>query len=158
MKILYHCFGGTHSSVLAAALHLRLLDPRRRPSDSELKTLPFFDKRAGSDYGRIAFYGRDEQGREIWILGRLGYARVTEGVFSSLLHALIENGRQLLVDTTPILNWQMRVGGYLSRRARWKRIGFFLIAQGTRKAYPRLVQLVKQAEEEIDRIEGLTVR
>ncbi len=90
-------------------------------------------------------------------MGRQGYARVAEDVFKSLFHALIEDGRQLLVDTTPILNWQMRIGGYLSRRARWKHIGFFLIARGTRKAYPRLVQLVKQAKEEIKRIEGHTV-
>jgi len=36
MKIIYHCFGGSHSSVLAAALHLGIIDKNKVPGMSEV--------------------------------------------------------------------------------------------------------------------------
>ena len=44
MKIIYHCFGGSHSSVSAAALHLGLLDRQRTPTEEELVRIPYYDK------------------------------------------------------------------------------------------------------------------
>ncbi|HEX3010797.1 MAG TPA: DUF3189 family protein, partial [Syntrophomonadaceae bacterium] len=39
MKIIYHCFGGSHSSVTAAAIHLGLIEKHRPPSMEELMSL-----------------------------------------------------------------------------------------------------------------------
>ena len=44
MKIIYHCYGGSHSSVIAAALHLGLLAKDRIPNETELMAIPYFDK------------------------------------------------------------------------------------------------------------------
>lgn len=72
MKVIYHCYGGSHSSVVAAALHLKWLDPTRLPDPLDLIHLPYFDKTQDSDFGRIHYMGTDESGHDIYILGKKG--------------------------------------------------------------------------------------
>jgi xylulokinase len=49
MKIIYHCYGGSHSSVLAAAIHTGRLNPERLPTGEELMALPYFTQ-SGTPY------------------------------------------------------------------------------------------------------------
>ena len=44
MIIIYRCYGGTHSSVMAASIHLELLPGDRKPAGKELLALPYFDR------------------------------------------------------------------------------------------------------------------
>ena len=57
MKIIYNCYGGAHSSVTAAAIHLQMLPETRKPSAAELLNLPYYDAQVGKDHGRIRFLG-----------------------------------------------------------------------------------------------------
>jgi hypothetical protein len=41
LKIIYHCYGGSHSSVIAAALHLKWIDKDRLPSEEEMMAIPY---------------------------------------------------------------------------------------------------------------------
>ncbi|HCX78095.1 MAG TPA: hypothetical protein DG577_01645, partial [Firmicutes bacterium] len=41
--MIYHCYGGAHSSVTAAAVHVGLLARDKTPSRLELVSLPYFD-------------------------------------------------------------------------------------------------------------------
>jgi hypothetical protein len=41
MKIIYCCYGGSHSSVTAAAIHLDMLPLTRKPTSAELLSIPF---------------------------------------------------------------------------------------------------------------------
>ncbi|HWJ02080.1 MAG TPA: DUF3189 family protein, partial [Verrucomicrobiae bacterium] len=43
MKIIYNCYGGSHSSVTAAAIHLGLVDCGKVPCARELWKLPYYD-------------------------------------------------------------------------------------------------------------------
>lgn len=149
MNIIYHCYGGTHSSVLAAAVHTGLLDPKRAPSASDIVCLPFFDTRDGDDYGRLCAYGRDDRGHRVFILGRRGYSEAPEYVFRQLQQLYQPREAFKLVNSARTLNWQMRLGGYLSRRLRLKRLGLPLIVRGTRKALPRIAALVESIRGEV---------
>ena len=44
MIYIYNCYGGTHSSILAMAYHLELLDETREPTKDEILNLPNFNK------------------------------------------------------------------------------------------------------------------
>jgi hypothetical protein len=149
LKIVYHCYGGTHSSVLAAAVHTRRLVPDRVPSPDELLALPLYDKQDGKDYGRIAAYGRDEAGNEIFVLGRRSYVQAPEMVFCGLRSAFKVAEPVKLVDTATTLNWQMKVGGYLSRGLGLKAIGRLIVTWGSHLAYPRVVSLVETIRKEV---------
>lgn len=149
MKVVYHCYGGTHSSVLAAAVHVGLLSPEERPSPDRLLSLSFYDKRDGNDYGRIVRFGQDETGNEVFILGRRNYTKAPEMVFAGLQSAFGLKTPIKVVDTSITLNWQMKLGGYLSRGLGLKSIGRLVVTWGSRLAYPQVVSLVESTRKEV---------
>lgn len=149
MIVIYHCFGGTHSSVLAAAVHTGLLDPERPVSPSEITRLPYFDVRDGNDYGKLCAYGRDKKGHRVFVLGRRGHSEAPEYVFRQMQRLYNWKESYKLVNTARTLNWQMRLGGYFSRRLHLKRIGLPLIMRGAREALPRIAALVESINGEV---------
>lgn len=149
MKVIYHCYGGTHSSVLTAAVHTGLLASDEVPAPERLLSLPFYDKQDGTGCGRIRFFGLDEAGNEIFILGRRRYEQVPEMVFCGLQHTFGLETPLKLVNAATTLNWQMKVGGYLSRGLGLESIGRLLVTWGSRRAYPRAIDLVEATREEV---------
>lgn len=149
MIVIYHCYGGTHSSVLAAAVHIGLLDPQRPPTPSEITRLPYFDSRDWDDYGRLCEYGRDKQGNRVFILGRGWHAEAPECLFRQMQRIRGGSQRYKLVNSARTLNWQMKLGGYLSRRLHMKRLGLPLVVHGTRKTFPRIAALVESIHKEV---------
>ena len=143
MKIIYHCFGGSHSSVTAAALHLGLLNKYSLPTGEDLMKLPYYDKTSDADFGSIRYMGTDEFDHEVYVLGKksLGdrYSSILMGV-AQLLH---KQDQLLLVNCTGVLNWSMKLGGFTSRRMRLVSIGRPVVSWGTQQAYRRLVSLVE---------------
>ena len=69
MKVIYHCYGRAHSSVVAAHLHLGSLPMAGPVNIRQLLGLAEFDRADPSQWGIPHFMGRDEQGNEVYILG-----------------------------------------------------------------------------------------
>ncbi|MGQ9711192.1 MAG: DUF3189 family protein [Desulfotomaculales bacterium] len=142
LNIIYHCYGGTHSSVLAACIHLGILKDRVIPTGKELLALSGFDERDAADLGTIHFYGRDEAGNRIFVLGRNGCPAMPAFFYRVLAGALQTDVRCLMVDTASCLNLLTRLGGLISCRLGLKGIGRPLLILGARLAYPKLAALV----------------
>lgn len=147
MHIIYHCYGGAHSSVTAAGIHLGLLSEKTIPTPEELLALPFYDQTHQEDHGYLRFLGEDKHGNRIYVIGR----RALKNSFPRLARSLGEllglpAGEMLVVDTVPCVNWMMMLGGYTSRRWGWVNFGRPLVIKGTRKAFRKLVQLVRQVQ------------
>ncbi len=142
MKIIYHCFGGSHSSVTAAALHLGILNQNQIPTTEDLMKIPYYDKTNDSDFGSIRFMGTDELGNDIYVLGKKSLGNR----FSSILMGVAEIlGRQddlIVVNCMDIVNWSMKLGGFTSRRLGLVSLGRPVVSWGTRKAFGQLVNLV----------------
>lgn len=143
MKVIYHCFGGSHSSVLAAALHLGLIDKTRLPSMDDLLNLPIFDKTCDDDFGLIKLVGTDELGHEVYILGKKSfgdrYSKILEGT------ADILGMKQDLITINVIsrVNWLMRIGGFSSRQLGLIEVGRFFLLHGTRQAFFEIANIVE---------------
>lgn len=151
MKIIYHCFGGTHSSVTAAAIHLGLLPRDRLPTLRELLAIPFFDRRDGSAQGKLAFMGRDEWDNEIYVVGRQNRPQVLTEVFTGLAAAFdIPRESFSLVNVMDRVNIAMKIGGALSRRLGWVTLGRPLVAWGTRRAYPGLRAVALEVRQQLE--------
>ena len=143
MKIIYHCFGGTHSSVTAAAAHLGLLPDHRPPRAAELLALPFFDIKESNDHGNITIMGVDECGNEICFVGQRGKPQILENIVSGLAdHFEIPGDQYKLVNVMYKVNLSMKVGGTLSRRFKWITSGRPIVAWGTSRAYDQILRLV----------------
>lgn len=149
MVVIYTCYGGSHSSVAAAAIHTRLLHPDKRPSLRALMALEMFDRseRGASDaLGHIRFVGRDARGNEVFVLG-LGPHR--DVLLRAILEALAA-GRPsrdvLVVDTLHLVGTLARVGGTLSRGLGLIWPGRAIVAAGILRCYKRLSALVGEVE------------
>jgi len=151
MKIIYHCFGGSHSSVTAAAIHLGFLPTNRIPSFHELMALPHFDKTPGDVYGVIRFMGRTGEGDEVYVLGKKNLGNRMDRILIGLAELLGVKDRVVVVNTMRYVNLFMMVGGFLSRRLGLVSLGRPILVWGTRLAFPHLVRAVEEVKNEIRR-------
>ncbi|BAF59793.1 hypothetical membrane protein [Pelotomaculum thermopropionicum SI] len=152
MKVIYHCYGGAHSSVTAASIHLGLLPADRIPSQEMFWSIPLYDRQEPYQHGHIFFMGRDEMGNEVYVTARRGRAEILENIIAGLAGIFkIPQNSFLLVNVMHKVNLRMKFGGYLSRRWGLIRLGRPIVTWGTQAAYfevARLVQKVKCRLEE----------
>lgn len=150
MIIVYSCYGGAHSSRTAAAIHLGLLPVDRVPDARELLAVPGFDRVEDEGLGIAELAGVDEDGHTVYVLGRGPGAGTIERAFRSGFQAGGgDPGQLVFVNTLTTVNLLMRVGGFLSRRLGWVRVGRPLVVLGTRRAYPALVRLVRMTRRSL---------
>jgi hypothetical protein len=150
LKIIYNCFGGSHSSVTAAAIHLRILPGDKTPRDSELLSLPYFDAQVAPDHGRLRFVGIDEFGNEIYVAGKRNLGTGYEMIMRSFLRiAGINDQEVIFIDTMPYVNAWMVIGGFLSRQCGLNKVGRKIVLYGTRRAYYRFIILVGRVKQRL---------
>ncbi|HWQ74341.1 MAG TPA: DUF3189 family protein [Syntrophomonas sp.] len=143
MKVIYHCFGGSHSSVTVAALHLGLLPQDRLPTSQELMAIPYYDKTNDEDFGSIHYMGRDEKGNEIYILGKKRLGNRFSHVLEGIAEMLGKENEILTVNVLTKVNISMKLGGFTSRRIRMPFPGRSLVIRGTQHAFASLVNLAE---------------
>lgn len=145
MKIIYHCYGGTHSSVTAAGIHLGLLPRDRVPGPRELLDQSLFDRQKVDDLGRICRVGRDKMGNEIYVVGRRSRPNLLYNVTSGLSGLIgMDRDGLLLVDVSSYVNSSMKAGGFMSRRLGLVRLGRPIVTWGTLRNYEKLVAVVEE--------------
>ncbi|NLN22242.1 MAG: DUF3189 family protein [Syntrophomonadaceae bacterium] len=148
-KIIYHCYGGSHSSVITAGIYLGILPKNRVASKAELLDVPHFDQKETVIHGRLRFIGRDIKGNEVLVLGK----RMAGPDITVFLHNISElfSCREEIeaVDTTFPINPLMVIGGFLSRGLNLVTLGRPLVILGTQIAYPYLVQIAEDAQNRI---------
>lgn len=143
MKIIYHCFGGSHSSVLAAALHLKMVDNSLPPSPDDMMALPYFDKTHDDDFGTIRRMGLDEYGHEVYVLGKKNLGDRCTRMITEVTRLLGVEQEVVAVNCMNRVNLLMMIGGFISRRLGFPRIGRPILFQGTREAFYKIVNLVE---------------
>lgn len=147
MKIIYHCYGGTHSSVLAAALHLGIFNPHKFPRFKELLSCPYFDKVKNSELGMIFFMGKDERGHEVYVMGCRNAGPLVERAlreFSRIMN--INHEEVIFAGTMPCLNILLKLGGFLSRSFNLVTLGRLLLYPGCMLAYRKIIKVVDEVK------------
>ncbi|HZK25373.1 MAG TPA: DUF3189 family protein [Oscillospiraceae bacterium] len=145
-KIIYHCYGGAHSSVTAAAIHLGQLQADKIPTAQELLSLALFDRQTAEGHGQLHFFGFDEWGNQIYSVGCRNVGQTMVNILHGVSKLLGIHEQLVFVDTLHCVSLKMRIGGYLSRRWSIISVGRPLVIQGTREAYPKIVELVAQVK------------
>lgn len=155
MKIIYHCYGGTHSSVIAAALHLGLLEKYRLPSASELLACPNFDQLTNRDYGRIFYMGKDKRGHKVYVMGCQNSGAVVETALKDFCKIMgIDDQKITLACTVSCLNILLKFGGFLSRRLNFITAGRLFLFPGSRLAFYKIRNIVEAVEDKIGKNYG----
>jgi hypothetical protein len=147
MKIIYHCYGGSHSSVTAASIHLGLLPVDRVPSREMFWKLPLFDRQEADQHGHIYYMGTDEYGHEVYLSAHRSRPQLLEKIFRNLADIYaIPRDEYLLIDVMGNVNLAMKFGGFLSRRWGFISLGRPIVTMGTQVAYFRVVNLVQRVK------------
>jgi len=150
MVIIYNCYGGTHSSILASAIHLKRLPMDRIPTKQEILSIEYFNRLTYKDMGRLIFHGTDEDGNRIYTVGR-GTSRALIPAMRNLAIALCkDNGIEehfLFINCSPTVPPLMTMGGFFSRGLHMDFIGVPLLTAGARQTYYNITKLVEKSKE-----------
>lgn len=150
MIIIYHCWGGAHSSVTAASIHLGLLPHDRVPTTEEFMRTGHFDQHWPRDHGKIYKLGIDEYGNQICFLGREFYGDIIIRAIKGVAKIYNVDPDQIyFVDVMSCVNLVMMLGGSVSRALHIISIGRPIVISGTQKCYGRIIQLVEDVKKEI---------
>ena len=150
MKLFYCCYGGAHTSVTCASIHLHYLPDDRIPEPIEFRGIPFYDKMDNHNLGTPVYVGTDELGWEIYIIGMKNVKELVIPAMKSYLNACGINQMDFLpvnalVEIHPVTS----IGGVPSRKLRIPPVGRPLTVWGIRKSYPKLVGLVRKVKENL---------
>lgn len=143
--IIYHCYGGSHSSVTAAGMQNGMLPRDRVATSQELLQIPHFDRFEPVVHGHFRFIGWDRE-KVVYVLGKKLLGSQVNRLLKGAA-ALAGCGERIFaVDTTAPVNLLMVIGGFLSRRLNLVALGRPLVLWGTRLAYSSLLHLVEETE------------
>jgi len=152
VKVFYHCYGSSHTSVVAAAIHTGRLDPGRVPTAGQLASVRHFDRVHNAQLGTVFPVGRGPDGEEVYVVGFGPGRKVIRYAVQSFLEIKgVPTRDYLLVDALSRANWVVRAGGVISRRLGLVALGRPLVALGIRQVYGRLADLVAEARVEVAR-------
>ncbi|AZO95353.1 DUF3189 family protein [Halocella sp. SP3-1] len=150
MIIIYHCYGGAHSSVLSAGIHTNRLPVDRVPSRKEILKLPYFDKTEGQEIGIPFYFGKDEYNNKVYIQGMGRAEKIVLNTLDSFLEEKKINKNLVYVQNTlKKVNILVRIGGFMSRGLGMVFPGRLLTVYGLQLAYPNFIELVRTVKEEI---------
>ena len=150
MIYIYNCYGGTHSSVLAMAYHLEMLDETREPTKEEILELPNFNKLVYGNRGELFYYGSDKDGNGVYTVGRGRSKVLIPGLYNlaSMLHKQkLLNEKIIFSNTSPTVPLAMTFGGLFSRWLKIDFIGVPLLVKGSKQSYKDIIELVNNTKK-----------
>jgi hypothetical protein len=147
LRIIYYCFAGAHASVVASAIHCRLLPSDRVPTYDELVALPHYDKTQPALIGRLYDIGLDEYGNSVYCMGMWNQRDNLKQVLASILQlAEVQPQEYLFQDAFPLITFSTKLGGALSKRMKFITLGRRMSVWGIQRRYFDFVQLVAQVK------------
>lgn len=157
MIFIYNCFGGTHSSSLASAIHLEKLPLDRIPEKEEILAVDSFNTLTYKDMGKFIYRGTDKEGNKVFTVGR-GTSRVLIPSLKNLI-GLLDNEYGLkeqvvISNTSHSVPFSMTMGGFFSRALGLDFIGVPLLVIGARKAHRKIIEIVDGTKEAARGMEG----
>lgn len=149
MKIIYHCYGSAHSSIVAAAIHLNKLPSERNPTYQEIMKVDDFDRARDDSIGHLYYRGSDRQGNEIYTMGMGRETNLVKNSILSLVDLYGYSEDVFFAFALPNINSVAKIGGALSRRFGFVKLGRYLAAIGICQSYQQLLTFVDQTKRDV---------
>ncbi|MDD4493471.1 MAG: DUF3189 family protein [Eubacteriales bacterium] len=160
MIYIYNCFGGTHSSSLAAAVHLKQINPEKPLSNEDIFSIDYFDRLGKEDMGKFIYRGTDEDGNKVYTFGR-GSSDVLIPAIGNFVNLLsIECGLKakiIISNLSPTVNFFMTVGGTISRFMKLPFLGRPFLAAGAKKAVINIKNVVEMTRRTAENMSGTVI-
>jgi hypothetical protein len=151
MIYIYNDYGGTHTTSLAAAYHLKQLpQSERQLTTEEILNVKYFNKLTQADFGKLIFHGKDEDGNGVYSIGRKRNKYVVPALKDLCLllqekHHFDE--KIVFSNTSPTVPLAMTFGGFFSRGLKIDFLGVPLLVKGAKKCCDNIFRLVENTKE-----------
>jgi hypothetical protein len=151
MIYIYNDFGGTHTTSMAAAYHLKQLpQSERKLTTDEILNIKYFNKLTHADFGKIIYHGEDDEGNTVYTLGRRRNKYAVPAL-KELCLILQEkhkfNEKIVFSNTSPTVPLSMTFGGLFSRGLKIDAIGVPLLVRGAKICCDNIFRLVENTKE-----------
>ncbi|TYP54919.1 DUF3189 family protein [Thermosediminibacter litoriperuensis] len=145
MRIIYSCYWGSYLAVVAASLHLGLIEEFDRRS---ILQLPYFGKLPEDELGRIYYMGTDDMGRRVYIMGSRKAGGVVERALKGIarIYDMGENS-VAFADLLPYGNAFYSIGCFIIRRLNLKTAGNAFLILGLKKSFEKIKRFVEEVKE-----------
>ena len=149
MKIIYSCYGGAHSSIIASAIHVGYLPVDRVPTGEEILNTPYYDQSPSESRGKPIYMGTDEKMKEIYALAMGPYRTEYTKIVYNFVFQLVGKTKEdiQIINVVPLLGFLTKLGGFTSRRAGLVKIGRPLTVSGIQKRYDLFIKLVEDVKK-----------
>jgi hypothetical protein len=151
MIYIYNDYGGTHTTSLAAAYHLKQLPPTERVlTTEEILQVKYFNKLTKADFGRLIFHGKDDENNEVYTIGRKRQKLVVPALkeLASLLQNKFHFDEPIIFsNTSPTVPLAMSLGGFFSRGLHIDFIGVPLLVKGAQQCCQKIYRLVEHTKQ-----------
>lgn len=151
MIYIYNDYGGTHTTALAAAYHLKeITQSERKLTTEEILNVNYFNKLSKDDFGKLIFHGVDENGDSVYTIGRKSNKLVVPAL--SNLTLLLQSKHQfqekiIFSNTSPTVPIVMSIGGFFSRGLKIDFIGVPLLVLGAKQCCDNIFRLVENTKQ-----------
>ncbi|WP_280769468.1 DUF3189 family protein [Salipaludibacillus daqingensis] len=151
MMYIYNDYGGTHTTSLAAAYHLKQLpQSERKLTSEEILNVDYFNQLTKKDFGKLIFHGKDEDGNSVYTIGRKRDKLVVPALKEWTL--ILEDKFQfdekvVLSNTSPTVPIVMSLGGFFSRGLNMDAIGVPLLVKGAKQCCDNIFRLVENTKK-----------
>jgi len=148
---IYNDYGGTHTTSLAAAYHLKQLpQSERKLTNEEILNVKYFNKLTKEDFGRLIFHGEDEEGNTVYTIGRKRNKYVVPALrdLFLLMEKKFEFKEKIIFsNTSPTVPLVMSFGGFFSRGLKIDFLGVPLLLIGAKQCCDNIFRLVENTKE-----------
>ncbi|KAB2335066.1 DUF3189 family protein [Bacillus mesophilum] len=151
MIFIYNDYGGTHTTSLAAAIHLQIIKPSSFPlTKEEILSVPYFNKLTKKDFGKLIFHGKDHEGNPVYSIGRKSQKLVIpslESLGTMLFEHFQIDERLVFSNTSPTVPMLLSMGGFFSRGLHLDSIGVPLLVKGAKQCVGNIYDLVESTKQ-----------
>jgi hypothetical protein len=147
---IYNDYGGTHTTSLAAAYHLKQLpQSERKLTTEEILNVKYFNQLTNEEFGKIIFHGKDDDGNSVYTIGRKRNKFVIPALkeMTLLLQEKYNFDEKIVFsNTSPTVPIAMSIGGFLSRGLKIDFIGVPLLVIGAKQCCDNIYRLVENTK------------
>lgn len=151
MIYIYNDYGGTHTTSLAAAYHLKQLpQSERKLTTEEILNVNYFNKLNKEDFGKIIYHGTDDEGNSVYTIGRKRNKLVVPALkeLTLLLQEKFQFDEKIILsNTSPTVPIVMSFGGFFSRGLNIDFIGVPLLVKGAKQCCDNIYRLVENTKQ-----------
>lgn len=148
---IYNDYGGTHTTAIAAAYHLKELpQSERKLTTEEILNVKYFNKLTHADFGKLIFHGMDDKGDSVYTIGRKKNKLLVPALKEMIL--LMQDKFQfeekmIFSNTSPTVPLSMTLGGMFSRGLKIDFLGVPLLVRGAKQCCDNLFRLVENTKK-----------